>query len=154
MCRVCQGCLLKSLKIDRKHICRPSDEVNRLYFGVSMVWNSNARSKSPSRSSADLEKTEKKCKNHCFLAWVCVHKYVTSARVAFWKASKPVKNMSAGHLIMSIACVLQGLWRGILMWGQNHCHSRRPTSKKPKKCKNHGFWPFSCMYRKNGHFWH
>ena len=56
---VCPEGTLKSLKNGQKHVCRPSNDVDRLYFAGSSVWNSNVRSKSPSQSSVKVEKTEK-----------------------------------------------------------------------------------------------
>ena len=83
-------------------------------FCRSSVWNSNLMSTSPSQSSADIKKPEKnaKKKNHSFLALLYVHKYVRSARKAFWEAAKSVKNMSVGRLMKPVACISADLRYG------------------------------------------
>ena len=91
-------CLLKSLQIGQKHVCRPSNDVDRLYFGWFSLWNSNSRSKSPSQSSGNVEKTAKFKKINFFAYFPGINMSLFSGR-AF---GKPQERSETG--LLGIKC--------------------------------------------------
>ena len=94
----------------------------------SRIWGQRHRhSHFPVPKKSTTKK--KNPKKSLFSALFYVHKYVTSGRNAFWKASKSVRDMFVFHPMMSVACILSGIWCGIRMWGQRRHRSRLPTSK-------------------------
>ena len=79
----------------------------------------------------------------CIFSW---YKYVTVFWKGLWKAPRTVRNRSAGHQMLSIACDFTGLRSVNRMRDQNLRQSRFPTSKNRKKSQNHCFWPyFTCI---------
>ena len=91
---VCQEAPLVNLKNSRKHICRPSNAIGCLPFAWSSVWNSNVRSKSPSQSSVNVEKTEKNAKISVFWPYCTCIKMSGLAGLPFEKS----KNRSKTYL--------------------------------------------------------